>query len=965
MRKTFTFLTLLLLVATTVIAGPITPERAYEIANSYWSNNKQLRRDVKLLPLSEFQMAKAANRQATAQGDADYYIFSTEDNNGFIIVSGDDRLTPVIGYSDNCNVTDIPESLMMMLDDYGKYVSEVRAGTADPINATYTSTTEIAPMLTTSWNQSAPYNNYCPEVNGSRTPTGCTATAMAQIMNFHEWPVSPKKAITWTSNITGKSETIDITKHIYEWDKMLDHYRDGYTQEQADAVAQLMIDVGKAIQSSYSPSGTGSSNIYAERALVNTFDYSPEIKSMKRSEYTREEFMTAIIENLSARQPVMFCGHGQSYNSGHAFVCDGIGKDGFLHIDWGWDGAFNGYFDIGSMAPGGSGIGGGEERYNVGEVIVVNIRPRNESESNRNGDPTVYVYKVVDNNYADVEEYTTNFTNGTARFNILCNILNWSHSTVKTDIGFGITSADGSYKKTHLESRNVEIQFERSAGYYYTVNVNNSNPQNNDYLEQGTYYVKIYYKDNDGNAVPMQGENNSVTLEVGANSIKVYKTLPKIEVSGLKFREMPMLPNDKMAFDVSFNNKSKNNATVVIVPIVNRVSNNTIVYSDTLTNNAEIINIVDNTDLVTTFKLGNNFPVSGNYYISFAYDLRNSYTDKSTNVDTSKLKSIEGRSETITIEELPTTANPIVTSISSNGATVGNTLDIKASIYNATSADSPYNGTFGLFAKVGEEDVLLTTVNVTNLRQNATYTLQYSSTSYFPKVKAGTHEVFVCEKKNDEWVRIKHKGYSTFTLQEPTQCMLYVANRLDIGNGNVVRRGDSVDVVTKVSAIYGDFSGYIRVNLTVKNSITMILRSSYIPVSIKDGETVEINLRSMVGKSAPLGEAEISIPYYDNNKRQLGTISTNAGTFPDNGKFYVHDATAIEATIENEIQVSTADGAITIANAQEESIISVYSIDGRTIYRGTATTITAEPGLYIITVDTAQQEITTLKVLVK
>ena len=155
----------------------------------------------------------------------------------------------------------------------------------------------------------------------------------------------------------------------------------------------------------------------------------------------------------------------------------------------------------------------------------------------------------------------------------------------------------------------------------------------------------------------MQGENNSVTLEVGANSIKVYKTLPKIEVSGLKFREMPMLPNDKMAFDVSFNNKSKNNATVVIVPIVNRVSNNTIVYSDTLTNNAEIINIVDDTDLVTTFKLGNNFPVSGNYYISFAYDLRNSYTDKSTNVDTSKLKSIEGRSETITIEELPTTAN--------------------------------------------------------------------------------------------------------------------------------------------------------------------------------------------------------------------------------------------------------------------------------------------------------------------
>ena len=964
MRKTFTFLILLLLAATTVTAGPITPERAYELANSFWSSNTQLRRNVKLQLKPGLQMSKATNRQATPQGDASYYIFSNDDEKGFIIVSGDDRLTPVIGYSDNCDVTDIPESLAMMLDDYSKYVSEVRAGTAEPINTATTSTTEIAPMLTTSWNQSAPYNNYCPTINGSRTPTGCTATAMAQIMNFHEWPASPKKAISWDNNITGKPETIDITKHTYEWDKMLDHYRGGYTQEQANAVAQLMIDVGKAIQSSYDLSGTGSSNIYAARALVNVFDYSPEIKNMYRQEHTREEFMTAIIENLAARQPVMFCGHGQSYNSGHAFVCDGIDKNSFLHIDWGWDGAFNGYFDIGSMSPGGSGIGGGEERYNVGEVIIVNIRPRSEGESDRNGDPTVYSYDILNRNNVPVEEYTVDFTNGTAYFNILTTCLNWSHSTVRTNIGIGITSVDGSYKRIQLNTTIQDLAFNRAVSSSHTVRVNNTTPGSVDYLAQGTYYVKLYYKDSDGNEVPMRGENNCITLEVGANSIKAYKTLPQVEVTGLEFREKPMLPNDKMIFDAAFNNKNKNNATIAIVPIVNRSGNNT-VYSDTLINNCVLINTVDDTDLIATFNVGNNFPVAGDYYITFAYALRNSYTDHSTSVNKGTLKSIEGRSQTITIEELPTTANPIVTSISSNGATVGNTLDIKASIYNATSADSPYNGTFGLFAKVGEEDVLLTTVNVTNLRQNATYTLQYSSTSYFPKVKAGTHEVFVCEKKNDEWVRIKHKGYSTFTLQEPTQCMLYVANRLDIGNGNVVRRGDSVDVVTKVSAIYGDFSGYIRVNLTVKNSITMVLRSSYIPVNLKDGETVEINLRSLVGTSAPLGEWEINIPYYDNNKRQLGTVSTNASTYPDNGKFYVHDATAIETTTESDVRISTANGAITIANTKEESIISVYSIDGRTIYRGAATTVTADPGLYIVTVEAPEQDITTQKVLVK
>jgi len=966
MRKTITLLILSFFISATLYGGPVDAEKAREIAASFWNNNTTLRTSGELQLIPEAGMARAASRNTATANDVQYYIFSTTEKRGFVIISGDDRLAPIVGYSDNCNIDEMPPALAEWLSEYSSYVDEVRAGTAEPQlhSTTTTEGTAIAPMLKTSWNQSAPYNNFCPKIGTQTPPTGCTATAMAQDMKFHEWPASPKRAISWNNNITGKTETIDITKNVYDWDNMLPHYRNGYTQAQADAVAQLMVDVGKAIQSNYDLSGTGSNEVSAARGLVNVFDYSPEIKVIKRNEYTYDEFISIVRENLEARQPIVHTGHGQSYEAGHAFVCDGIDKDNLLHIDWGWDGAYNGYFDIGSMAPGGSGIGGGQDRYNVGQAMIVNIRPRQADEADRNGDPTIYTFEVINaaQNDAIVESHTVNFYAGFAKFKALAHFLNWSHSTIDMQFGLSITSTDGTFNRTTIYEDPITIEKDNAIGYQIEFNVNNTNATSKDYLQEGTYYIEVVYKSGDGEPEKMRGENNRLVLEVGKSSATLSKAQPDIEVSGFEFRTTPTYPNDNMSFDVAFRNKNTSNATVIVVPIINRLSNNSVVSSDTLYNKGEIINVFDNTDFLVTYSLGSAIKNAGDYNVSFAYDLRNSYNNHETSVDKNSLKSISGNSGTFTIQALSDEAMPTITAITANNTLFGNSLYISARLMNNSGA-SAYTGTVGIFAEKDGKRTLIIKNDVKELRAGSSTVISYDSNSYIFSIETGTYEAYICELVNDEWVKLPHSGSCYFAIQEPTKLLLYTNNRININNGQGVIQGDSIDVIANVTCKYGDFDGYMRIN--VLQGLTMVLRSNYIPASIKNGETLNINLRSMCGATAPLGEWKVKVMYYDNKKRELGSLIINNITFPDNGVFYVHDATGIETTGESLASVTAGNGAISVENVAPNTVIGVYTLDGRQIYRGTDTTVATERGIYLVTIEESGKDAVTIKAFVK
>lgn len=962
MKRTFTFISFFLFLASSTLAGPIDPEKALEIANDFWNNN--LKKDAQLVLSPASIASKAPSRDGEQGSDAQYYIFNSNNDNGFVIISGDDQLTPIVGYSDDCRIGEMPPALAEWLNVYSSYVDDVRSGAVEHVSTTAATGTRIEPMLQTSWNQSAPYNNFCPEVSGQRTPTGCTATAMAQVMKFHEWPASPKKAISWLNNITGKTETIDITKHVYDWDNMLNHYRDGYNTVQADAVAQLMVDVGKAINSSYAPGGTGSTDVDAARGLVNVFNYSPQIKIFKRNECTYDEFISVIRENLEARQPLVHCGQAQSYAAGHAFVCDGIDENNYVHIDWGWDGAFNGFFDLGSMAPGGTGIGGGQDRYNVHQSVIANIRPRAEGEAGRPGDPTIFDLAIIDkdNNNTTVDEFTAQFIAGKANYRLAAMFLNWSHSTVQMNFGYSITSIDGTPCRTYLNEDLEIITIDKSIGYYLDSSVNNTNTASPDYLKEGTYYIEVIYKNTNGETVKMKGENNRLVLEVGKSSIKVSRALPDVEVSGFKFRTKPTFPDDNIAFDVALKNNNTNNGTVVVVPIVNRINGNKVV-SDTLVSAAEVISILDNTDFIATYSLDDVFSGSGEHYISFAYDLRNSYTDHSNTVEKKRLKSIAGKSETFNIQALSDEAMPVVTGITTAKTVFGSDMYVSVNITNRSGLSS-YTGTLGIFLEKDGKSTFLTKSDIKDLGAGKTAVCTYDSNSYIFNFETGTYEVYVYELVNGKWVKISHSCRNDVSVQEPGKCLLYTDERINMNNGKAIIQGDSVDVIVDITCRFGDFDGFVRMN--VLNGITGILRSDYIPATIKDGETLSLNLRSLCNKNALLDVAwKANIVYYDNKKRQLGTLIINNVDFPGNGVFYVHDATDIEAVAGADVEISTADSMITVCGAEDNASMTVHSVNGRNIYSGNATAVAVESGIYVVTIKRENGSCNHYKVIVK
>lgn len=966
MKRT-TLFTLLLVMAVAAFAGPVTPEKAHEIAVSFWKKNAKLRKDVKLQLAPASSISKAPSYNRTETTDAQYYIFSSSDNNGFVIVSGDDQLTPVIGYSDNCNAGEMPAALKDMLAVYAMYVDDVRAGIVEPVmSSAKESYPRVEPLLETSWNQSAPYNNYCPMDGSQKTPTGCTATAISQVMKFHEWPEKPTKAITWTNNFTGKNETIDITQHTYDWGNMLPHYRDGYNNVQADAVAQLMVDVGKAIQSSYGAGGTGATSSNAARALVNVFDYSPALFVAERNEYTHEEYMGLIVESLQNREPLPYFGYGQNYAAGHAFVCDGIDTNGYLHIDWGWDGQYNGWFDVGSMSPGGTGIGGGQDRYNTGQAIMFGVHPRTAEDEEDFGEPTLYVFEANDGNGNDVEEiYIPYNARGTAEFSIKANMLNWSARSASFYHGLRISKEDGTEVRLSIDySAPVNLAYEKAYAIMYTLSVNTTNPLNGNYLAKGTYNVEVYLKSGSNEPKPMRGDINCMKLVVDEEGATLTKAQPQLEVTGFKFRKAPEVQYDAASFDLSVINRNKHNALVVIVPIVNKLNGTAVVKSDTLVNKGVVFNAYENVNTLATYSISGAFAETGTYNITFAYDLRNSYTNHETAVDKKKLKSIAGASDNFVIAEAAAGPNPEVVGMKYDSNVVGENLGLTATVKNASAIESTYSATIGLLAQRGSggETFVLSSADVT-LSKDQQALLRFTSTDYYPAIEEGELLLHICELKGDGWESLTPGGVFRFELVAPETPLLYVVEDMVIGYQNITKQGDEADVIFDLGCSYADFDGYVRVN--VSEGLKGVLRSEYIPVTLSEGDVVEVNLKSVCGSSVSTGKWNISIGCYDSNKRQVGFVSKNNLYYPKNGAFEVVAATDIEDVAFAAPAVTTENGFINVAGAAAGSRVNVYGVDGSTVYSGTATSIALEKGTYVVKVTEPCGSSVSAKVFVK
>ena len=301
-------------------AEPITKARALSIASKY-INNPKLSNDT----------PKTRSSQANEQPA--YYIFTNPNDKKFVIISGESKLNELVGYGDKMteNPNDQPPYFKLFLKEYERVVKEVRSkATATtpqrPIKR------KVEPLLTCKWSQYDPFNKYTPLSNGQHTPTGCVATATAQVMFYNKWPKNrPQDYIASTGDDAKKSAT-------YWWDEMKNTTNDMRTEHSRQAVGVLMSDIGKAVNMRYYYRGSDSNLQYACNALRDKFDYT--VRYLDKNFLPANDFLNEVMQEISDGYPVLVVG------GPHAFVYDGYDEQGLIHTNWGWGGENDGYFDI-------------------------------------------------------------------------------------------------------------------------------------------------------------------------------------------------------------------------------------------------------------------------------------------------------------------------------------------------------------------------------------------------------------------------------------------------------------------------------------------------------------------------------------------------------------------------------------------------------------------------------------------
>lgn len=235
----------------------------------------------------------------------------------------------------------------------------------------------MTPLLTSKWNQNSPYNLQTP--GPGLYPTGCSATALAQVMYYWKYPTSGQgsHSYQWVYGATTLSTDFN---HPYDWAHMIDDYSSGATVEQQNAVAQLMADVGMAIDMQYSP-GSSAAHLSNNGALVTFFKYSPYYTPIKRSDVnSTADWFETFKAQLNARLPVPMA----VYPFTHAVVIDGYRTDNYLnlvHVNIGWGGLYNGYYTLDTIYGGTSGGSGSPEDYALINVFPQGFQPSGPSVS--------------------------------------------------------------------------------------------------------------------------------------------------------------------------------------------------------------------------------------------------------------------------------------------------------------------------------------------------------------------------------------------------------------------------------------------------------------------------------------------------------------------------------------------------------------------------------------------------------
>lgn len=470
---------LLLMMSLASFAGPRSFQQAKEIA---------LRQAAQLgISMDEASSAKAKSKRVkSVSGEVPaYYVFPNGEGKGFTVVSGDDRLPEVVGYSDKGTYDEenLPSNYVGFMKAYEEMVGQLDNGDsrasasiaeAKALRSSGYQQPTVAPLLgSIQWDQIIPYNKMCPMYNSTdRSVTGCVATAMAQVMMYYQYPKTLQADIPAYVTRTKYLSIPQINKgESYDWNNMLPQYASyeplNYTDAQAAAVAKLLYHCGVACEMDYGPS----SGANVTPAILSTyFGYDSDLmQDLNRDVFTLAEW-SQIMDKLTAKRPILYS--GQSSDGGHEFVCDGTDGNGLYHINWGWGGYQDGYFDVTILNPykGGAGSGSAPDGYNQSCSMIIGIAPDN----GKVDEPLVEVAPVVmlGSGYSTLGFTKSNRAKVTDTFRVITNNL-LSNQSAKDFTGYfayGIQQADGTY--TPLSSScSISIKHPKPDGSTYRQDI--------------------------------------------------------------------------------------------------------------------------------------------------------------------------------------------------------------------------------------------------------------------------------------------------------------------------------------------------------------------------------------------------------------------------------------------------------------------------------------------------------------
>lgn len=338
----------LLVLAFIANARQITPEEAQAAAQDFFNNS--------FIEQSRAPRAIRARALNTNQNEenAPYYVFNASDDKGFVIISGDDRAKKILGYSDkgNFDFANMPPQLSALLEQYAESLKNLSGDSADPSwnEKVYTSNNESGVLLeTANWGQDYPYNAQCPVFDGVHAPTGCIATAMAIVMKYHNWPKVGKRENHYRLTLDGPEDQFhfDFSNYHPRWELIKDTYDASETgDETIKAISDLMMAAGIASHTNYFLN-SGTTLLDAMSGLRRFLGFAHTLNFIEKTNISDVQWSEIIRQEINNNRPIICSGFNTDY-VGHAFVIDGYSatQNDMIHINWGWDGIANGYFDI-------------------------------------------------------------------------------------------------------------------------------------------------------------------------------------------------------------------------------------------------------------------------------------------------------------------------------------------------------------------------------------------------------------------------------------------------------------------------------------------------------------------------------------------------------------------------------------------------------------------------------------------